>query len=260
MSEATKKCKYCQTDIPVKAKICPNCKKDLRSRAEKHPFLTLILIILLLRIVFNSWSDNNNYNNTQNSTNNITKQNNIKNTWDNLKQNNKLITPELKLSLMEGIIKEWQKWWYKFPNKLDKSLYIDTTIYHLNTMKSMVNNLKDCNIYTGSLVKKCNKLQLQAKRLFPIVFPYLRIKYSEWLSNKLWDYNVNVYTNGKYKDNLWFVGWYYASNKNKKETMKQLRNQLLLLRFSKISFKWYKLDDEPFSFKLKSKLDKEFNF
>lgn len=25
----TKKCKFCQTDIPVKAKVCPNCKRTL---------------------------------------------------------------------------------------------------------------------------------------------------------------------------------------------------------------------------------------
>lgn len=24
----TKLCKYCQTEIPAKAKICPNCKKS----------------------------------------------------------------------------------------------------------------------------------------------------------------------------------------------------------------------------------------
>lgn len=33
MNDKTKKCKYCQIDIPKKAKICPNCKKKQGSSA-----------------------------------------------------------------------------------------------------------------------------------------------------------------------------------------------------------------------------------
>lgn len=29
--EKTKKCKFCQMDIPKKAKVCPNCKRNLNS-------------------------------------------------------------------------------------------------------------------------------------------------------------------------------------------------------------------------------------
>lgn len=28
MSEETKKCKYCKTEIPKDAKVCPNCRKN----------------------------------------------------------------------------------------------------------------------------------------------------------------------------------------------------------------------------------------
>ena len=42
----TKKCKYCQTDIPKKAKICPNCKKKQGGK------LKWILIGILVFFIF----------------------------------------------------------------------------------------------------------------------------------------------------------------------------------------------------------------
>ena len=37
----TKKCKHCQSDIPKKAKVCPNCRKK-----QKRPVLGITLIII----------------------------------------------------------------------------------------------------------------------------------------------------------------------------------------------------------------------
>ena len=42
-----KKCKYCQTEIDKKAKICPQCHKS-----QANPFLTALRIILGIFIVF----------------------------------------------------------------------------------------------------------------------------------------------------------------------------------------------------------------
>ena len=42
MSE-TKKCKHCQTDIPKKAKVCPNCK---RKQGGKLKIIFLVILVL----------------------------------------------------------------------------------------------------------------------------------------------------------------------------------------------------------------------
>lgn len=42
-----KKCKYCQTEIDDKAKVCPNCKRDLRNFFEQHAVLTIILVLFI---------------------------------------------------------------------------------------------------------------------------------------------------------------------------------------------------------------------
>lgn len=39
--EETKKCKHCQSDIPKKAKVCPNCRKK-----QKHTGLGVFLIVV----------------------------------------------------------------------------------------------------------------------------------------------------------------------------------------------------------------------
>lgn len=43
-----KKCKYCQVEIDDKAKVCPNCKRDLRNFFEQHVVLTVILLLIII--------------------------------------------------------------------------------------------------------------------------------------------------------------------------------------------------------------------
>lgn len=45
MADETKICKYCQTEIPKKAKICPNCKKK---QGSKVGLIIVIVVVLLL--------------------------------------------------------------------------------------------------------------------------------------------------------------------------------------------------------------------
>lgn len=46
-TEPTKKCKYCQSDMPIKAKVCPICKR----KQKKNIVLFVILIIVVLSFV-----------------------------------------------------------------------------------------------------------------------------------------------------------------------------------------------------------------
>ena len=41
----TKKCKYCKSDIDVKATVCPKCSKDQRSGNNPLWLIPIILII-----------------------------------------------------------------------------------------------------------------------------------------------------------------------------------------------------------------------
>lgn len=46
-----KKCKYCQSDIDAKAKICPNCHKKQGNFFQKHPVLTVFLVLIVIGII-----------------------------------------------------------------------------------------------------------------------------------------------------------------------------------------------------------------
>lgn len=44
--EQNKKCIHCQKEIDINAKRCPHCHGDLRNFVNRHPIITVILIIL----------------------------------------------------------------------------------------------------------------------------------------------------------------------------------------------------------------------
>ncbi|MCD7752923.1 MAG: hypothetical protein LUI10_14515 [Lachnospiraceae bacterium] len=43
----TKQCKYCKTDIPYDAKICPNCRKRVKGGAMKWIVIAIVIILVL---------------------------------------------------------------------------------------------------------------------------------------------------------------------------------------------------------------------
>lgn len=43
--EETKKCKHCQTDIPKKAKICPNCRKK---QSKTGMWIAIVVVVILI--------------------------------------------------------------------------------------------------------------------------------------------------------------------------------------------------------------------
>lgn len=53
--EEVKKCKHCQTDIPKKAKVCPNCRRPLKSHGCLIALLSIIIILgVVIAIVIGS--------------------------------------------------------------------------------------------------------------------------------------------------------------------------------------------------------------
>ena len=48
MNEETKVCKYCQTEIPKKAKICPHCRK--KQGGKKWIIIAAVVVVLLIAI------------------------------------------------------------------------------------------------------------------------------------------------------------------------------------------------------------------
>lgn len=71
----TKLCKYCKTEIPKKAKVCPNCRKKQGGKLKW--IVILIVVILLLAMLFGSSDDDTSQNqNTQEETNQTESSNN----------------------------------------------------------------------------------------------------------------------------------------------------------------------------------------
>ena len=50
----TKKCPSCQSDVSVKATKCPHCQSDLRNWFQKHPLITILLVLIALSSVFSN--------------------------------------------------------------------------------------------------------------------------------------------------------------------------------------------------------------
>lgn len=50
-SKETKLCKYCQTEIPKKAKICPNCKKKQKGFGCLTTVIVVILIFVIIGVI-----------------------------------------------------------------------------------------------------------------------------------------------------------------------------------------------------------------
>src|SRR5574344_595289 len=64
-NKETKICKYCQTEIPKKAKICPNCKKSQSPKWIK-PIVILLIFIIVVSAIANGANGNKTTNNKTN--------------------------------------------------------------------------------------------------------------------------------------------------------------------------------------------------
>ncbi len=76
-NELTKKCKHCKTDIPYKAKVCPNCR---RKQGSILGVIIIIFAIIVIATVASQLSDEPKKvdSNTNNNANNNTSQDSFK--------------------------------------------------------------------------------------------------------------------------------------------------------------------------------------
>lgn len=98
------------------------------------------------------------------------------------------------------------------------------------------------------------QLQAELKKKQQIRFPKLRKNYYELLKETLWREDIEV-TN--YGTTLNFIGGTFAANKNKEDFQNLFNEQFHLLRFKKITYRWYKEEDKYTYYTLSSKKDSE---
>lgn len=121
----TKVCKYCATEIPMKAKICPNCKKDIRNWFVRHYWITTILVLYWWGMFMYEWTKQPTYNSYSNTNNTVNQQPQIdtstpewfleQNRWVAKMMCKEAIKPQLKASKTaefdnEDVRYTWEKW------------------------------------------------------------------------------------------------------------------------------------------------------
>lgn len=89
-----------------------------------------------------------------------------------------------------------------------------------------------------------NKLKSKVAELQVREFPNLRKQYAKIVANKMWENDIEVYSNGKGEKYINFTGGIFASNKNKKDFQNQLHEILTMFRFKQSRYRWYKGEDE----------------
>jgi len=94
----TKKCKYCQTDIDKKAKICPNCHKKQGSKLK----VILVTVVILCIFAIIGSLNNNNDDDSQNVTSDSTVSKSPTNNKDDNKHSSDIASKEDKKSIKFG--------------------------------------------------------------------------------------------------------------------------------------------------------------
>ena len=105
-----------------------------------------------------------------------------------------------------------------------------------------------------ALRRKLRNLVLAAQQK---ALPRLRKAWSQALNKSLWEVDITASALGGRSETLELVGAIYAANANKRSSMKELWEALMLLRFKRIQFKWFKYEDEFTYWQVPSPTDKD---
>lgn len=92
--------------------------------------------------------------------------------------------------------------------------------------------------------KLAKEIQTKVSKIQIKEFPILRKAYSEIVSKKMWENDIEVSSSGKKNTFLNFTGSIFAANKNKQLFQQEVQEILMMFRFKQSRYRWYKGENQ----------------
>ncbi len=229
---STKLCSACRAEVPFDAKKCQHCRQDLRSWPRRHPIWTFILGLLLFSAILTAVSGNG-------SSTVASKPSVVASTTQTTEP-----APSLRDELSDAI-----KNVNKFDGSVNRRVQAELGAENpsLTIFKNWTNLVIRGKTSTSTeevalakdLERKVSAVQIKE-------FPLMRKIYADQMHTKLWESDIDVSVGGARNETLRLVGSAFITNKNIKTAGDAAYENLLLFRFDKMDFSWYKGGDHSF--------------
>ena len=122
---------------------------------------------------------------------------------------------------------------------------IDALQIELALFGAWANIIKESDEFENPEISTLNKsLKRKVANMQVREFPILRKEYGKVVANKMWEIDIDVYSNGYGNKYINFSGGIFAANKNKRDFHNQLNEILTMFRFKQARYRWYKKADE----------------
>ncbi len=215
------KCRYCQTEIPDKAKRCPHCQGDLRSWFRRHPIWTAIFGFILLTVLINSFS-------SISSSRKIAQEKNQAS--DQPATNN-----------AEAFKQRLQKEISGLKNFKSQKDSVDNILFEVGAFSAYASLVNEAKSYDDTEIKRLTgELERQVSQLQIKEFPLMRKAYGVEVNKALWIENAEAYVFGDSNTTIEFVSGLFASNKAIAQMHGSSEETLKALRFKRARYKWVK--------------------
>lgn len=113
------------------------------------------------------------------------------------------------------------------------------------------------NSTDNEIKKLSNDFELKLSQLQIKEFPQMRLAYGNFVSNTMWEHDVDVTVFGSGNKTIEFVGGIFAANKNVKDAHTIIQDKLKELRFTRANYKWIKHEPEYTYYEIESPKDAE---
>lgn len=122
---------------------------------------------------------------------------------------------------------------------------VDALQLELILFGTWANLVKESEEFENSEILKLSKsLKSKVANIQAREFPILRKEYTKVVANKMWENDIEVYSNGSGNKYINFSGGIFAANKNKQDFHNQLNEILTMFRFKQARYRWYKGADK----------------